>query len=68
MLNNFLVTGCSQGLGHAIALQLSQADCHVYAISRNKVALEKLAQISKQITPIVADITTVNGESVNFPV
>lgn len=61
MLNNFLVTGCTQGLGHAIALQLSQAGHHVYAVGRQKESLEKLAKTSEHITPIHADIATDNG-------
>ncbi len=68
MLNNFLVTGCSQGLGRAVALRLSEAGCHVYAVGRNRTALEKLAQISERIEPVVADIATHEGREAIYKI
>lgn len=39
-----LVTGASRGIGRAAAIQLAEADCHVVAIARSKLALEKLGE------------------------
>lgn len=61
MINTILITGCTQGLGQALALKFSQIGCYVYAVGRNEQALEKLASTSEFIRPIVADIATEQG-------
>ncbi len=61
MINAVLITGCSYGLGNALALKFSKYNCHVYAVGRNRSLLEKLAEKSSNIKPIIADITTKNG-------
>lgn len=61
---NVLITGCSGGLGHAIALRLSKAGCHIYAVSRDEESLKKLGTLSSLIQPIVADIATQSGRQI----
>ncbi len=60
-INNILVTGCGSGLGHAIALRLSRAGCHIYAVGRDKRSLEQLSAASQNIHTITADIATYEG-------
>ncbi|MSP52900.1 MAG: SDR family oxidoreductase [Gammaproteobacteria bacterium] len=62
MIKNILITGCSHGFGHALALNFAEAGCSVYAVSRNAEALEQLkANYPALIQPIVADIATEMG-------
>lgn len=58
MIENILITGCSQGLGRALALRFSELGCHVYAIGRDKSKMLTLSESSINIYPIVADITS----------
>ncbi len=61
MIETLLITGCTQGLGHALALKFSNIGCYVYALGRNEQILEELSCFSEFIKPIVADITTKPG-------
>lgn len=56
-----LITGCSQGIGHALALKFASENYKIYAVSRNQKLLNLLAQTSINITAITADITTPQG-------
>lgn len=61
MINTLLITGCSYGLGHALALKFAKDNYHVYAVGRSKNLLQELAKRSSNIVPIVADISTPDG-------
>lgn len=61
MINRLLITGCTQGLGVALALQFAEAGCYVYAVGRHQQPLLKLVEQSSSIHPIIADITTEVG-------
>lgn len=63
MISRLLITGCSQGLGRALACEFAQLDCSIYAVSRNEHLLNELANTSHQIHPIVADIATSEGRA-----
>jgi short-subunit dehydrogenase len=57
-----VITGASQGIGRALAIELASRGLIVIAISRNKHALHDLeSTYSQKIKPIVADITTDHG-------
>jgi benzil reductase ((S)-benzoin forming) len=58
--NSILITGCSQGLGRELALRFASDNFKVYAISRNAALIYELKKDSKNIIPIVADITKDN--------
>ncbi len=64
MINTVLITGCSYGLGRALALKFAKNNCYVYAVGRSKNLLEELAGASSNIEPIIADIATAHGRSV----
>ncbi|MEM6412004.1 MAG: SDR family NAD(P)-dependent oxidoreductase [Pseudomonadota bacterium] len=49
-----LVTGASRGIGRAATIHLAKRGCHVVAIARSKLALEKLGE---DVSAIGADIT-----------
>jgi 3-oxoacyl-[acyl-carrier protein] reductase len=66
MINKVLVTGCSQGLGRAIALKLAEKNCRVYAVGRNEKLLTELSKTSSLIQPIAADIATEAGRQAIF--
>ncbi|MEO0881470.1 MAG: SDR family NAD(P)-dependent oxidoreductase [Pseudomonadota bacterium] len=51
-----LVTGASRGIGRAAALKLADRGCHVIAVARSKLALEKLGD---EISAMGADATMV---------
>ena len=55
-IKTILVTGCTKGIGRAVALKLAQSNCKVYAVGRDKNQLETLAAQSDLIQPICADI------------
>jgi NAD(P)-dependent dehydrogenase (short-subunit alcohol dehydrogenase family) len=57
MINTFLITGATKGLGRAIALHLVNLKYRVYAIGRNKLLLDDLAHINPLICPVQCDIT-----------
>jgi len=52
-----IVTGASSGIGRACALKFLEAGCKVAAVARRKELLEALAEGSKDMLPIPADIT-----------
>lgn len=71
MINNLLITGCSYGLGRALALRLAKDNLHIYAVGRSTHLLTELTKISSNIQPIVADIMSENDrekiyESINI--
>lgn len=61
MTNRILITGCSHGLGRALACEFDQLGCITYAVGRDKLKLYELADTSKKIQPIVADIKKKEG-------
>lgn len=61
MIQNILITGCSSGLGEALALHFSSMGCHVYAVGRNEEKLIALERQNPLIHTIVADITQDTG-------
>jgi len=44
-----LVTGASQGIGRAAALQLASEDTHIIAVARSKLALEELGNAMVEV-------------------
>ncbi|VDP11089.1 unnamed protein product [Heligmosomoides polygyrus] len=63
-----LVTGASQGIGHAIAVALAEAGAYVVALARNEARLDELKEkvlldnlryckIHKNISVVVGDVT-----------
>lgn len=62
MIKTLLITGCTHGLGKALAIKFAQIDCIVYAVGRDEVELEKLSKYSNFIRPIQADILTSGGK------
>jgi len=60
MINTFLITGATQGLGRSIALHLAGLKYHVYAVGRTSELLESLSKENPFIHPICADITNSN--------
>lgn len=66
MINTLLITGCTYGLGRALALKFAKDNYDVYAVGRSKDLLGELAKMHASIQPIVADITTIEGrETIN---
>lgn len=63
MSNAILITGCSHGLGRALAELFSKENCKVYAIGRDSGLTNRLAKHSKNIIPVVADITKEIGKA-----
>lgn len=58
---SILITGCSQGLGHALSIVFAEKGYDVYAVGRNQKLLAELGRLSPNIHPIVADIATEQG-------
>ena len=56
-MTTVFITGATSGIGRAMALELSKAGYDVYAIGRNKAALEKLRTSHPAITPVAVDVT-----------
>lgn len=52
-----LVTGASQGIGHAIAVALAEAGAYVVALARNEARLDELKEKHKNISVVVGDVT-----------
>src|SRR5260221_12840872 len=61
MITTILITGCSYGLGRALAIKFAKNNYHVYAVGRSRDLIEELAKVSSNIEPIVSDITTEKG-------
>ncbi len=51
------ITGATSGIGRAIAVALSEAGYDVYAVGRNRPALEALRAERPNITPVAVDVT-----------
>ena len=64
MIKNILITGCTQGLGNALAKKFADLNLTVFAVGRNIALLEKLASYSKKIHSISADINTKAGKKI----
>lgn len=62
-INTILITGCTKGIGRALALRFSQENCKVYAVGRTQKQLDSLTKLSERIHPICADITTPVGRN-----
>lgn len=57
MINTFLVTGATKGLGRAIVTCLANLNYRVYAVGRTEALLQDLATKNPLIHPISCDIT-----------
>lgn len=51
------ITGATSGIGRAMAVKLSDTGYEVYAVGRNRAALEELRASRPAITPIAVDVT-----------
>ncbi len=51
------ITGATSGIGRAMAVKLSDTGYDVYAVGRNRAALEELRASRPAITPIAVDVT-----------
>ncbi|HSW94165.1 MAG TPA: SDR family NAD(P)-dependent oxidoreductase [Gammaproteobacteria bacterium] len=60
MINIFLVTGATKGLGRSIVSHLAHLNYRVYAVGRTKELLEDLSAKNPLIHPISCDITKPN--------
>lgn len=58
------ITGASSGIGRAIALQLAQQGNKIIASGRNRQALAQLAAENDNIFPMVCDLLTDDGRSI----
>ncbi|MGB0361141.1 MAG: SDR family NAD(P)-dependent oxidoreductase, partial [Endozoicomonas sp.] len=57
---NVLLTGCSTGIGHTLALELHQRGYHVWATARNLQSLQDLS--GQGIQTLMLDVT--NGDQI----
>ena len=55
--HTILITGCTKGIGRALAIKFAKAHCKVYAVGRQASELKNLAELYAGIIPVVADIT-----------
>ena len=55
---HIIITGATGGLGGALIKLLSQYDCHITAIGRNKTVLQALKN-DYGVTPLALDLTTI---------
>lgn len=60
-ITRLLITGCTRGIGRALANEFVRLGCRVYAVGRDPVLLDELAHSSALIHPIQADIATQEG-------
>ncbi|GIZ44736.1 hypothetical protein CKM354_000792700 [Cercospora kikuchii] len=51
-----LITGCSSGIGQALALEFAQKGFNVIATGRNAESIEELRTRHKNITPLFVDV------------
>ncbi len=58
-----LITGCTKGIGRALAIYFAEHDYKIYAVGRDQHQLSELSAVSKNIHPICADITNMNGQN-----
>lgn len=58
-----LITGCTKGIGRALAIHFAQQDYKIYAVGRDQDQLSELSTVSNNIHPICTDITSVNGRN-----
>lgn len=59
-----LVTGCSAGIGRALAQHMSEAGIRVLAVARRAAVLAEIATESGAgIVPVAADVSTTEGRS-----
>ena len=60
-ITRLLITGCTRGIGNALAREFAALGYFVYAVGRDQGLLDDLVQISPLIYPIQADIATKEG-------
>ena len=58
-INNVLITGCSTGIGRALAQQLAKQGCRVYASARRPEVLQDIA--SENLIPLRLDVLDRNS-------
>lgn len=56
-----LVTGATSGIGRAVAVALAETGRPVWAVGRNRPALQRLSRRSSLVQPVVADVATTRG-------
>jgi short-subunit dehydrogenase involved in D-alanine esterification of teichoic acids len=59
--SGMLVTGASEGIGRALALQLARAGVPVVAVARNSHRLDELARAEPRVIPLSFDLAKVDG-------
>ncbi len=60
MSKTILITGCTSGIGYALALRFANNGYKVYAVGRDKKLLDELSTKSDLIIPFETDITDKN--------
>lgn len=61
-MKNFIITGSSSGIGHAVALQLNNPDFHLFLLGRDVDQANKLnKKIDSQITFIECDLKNISS-------
>ncbi len=58
-----VVTGASSGLGWATSLHLAKRGAKVWAVARSEDALQRLAELHPNITPVVADVSSADDRA-----
>jgi len=62
--NTTIVTGASEGIGRAVALDLAGAGAHVIAVARTEARLDELVEASEgSITAFPADLADADERS-----